>query len=399
MKFIYSAFILTTLLFSIHIACAAPDHSAQIDNLINDKKYLTAAEYINEKPELMEQDEYFRKYVYILVNYYAMTINYNMFALRDLEKHENIDEIRGQKGTYKLLGVKLEEQLFERWQESPDSPHLNFAIGEYLSRGYSCGCLKQTEYFVSANDSDSPFFAKSFEGGISDYWSLFRLGMNHHVQGNLEEAIKLYQMSLALSDIHPATIYNLAVALYQDHQDKKAKTYAKMALGIYGDDELDSDTYDLYGSILFDEGNYTEAEKHLTKSLELKAWHPHAFKTLLQLYEKQAKSEQYRALANKYIAIDYSNTFLFNNYIEHLTEANVNKDDLQVMADLSNRTYDNDLTTVAVFFNLGRLYAFTGDNETARIHLKKSLTFMNKLENPPDGAIKSLNKLLEDVSK
>lgn len=399
MKSIYSAFIFTTLFFSIHVGYTAPDHSAQIENFINEKKYLTAAEYINENSELMEQDEYFRKYVHILVNYYAMTINFNMFALRDLEKHENIDEIRGQKGTYKMLGVKLEEQLFNRWHESPDSPHLNFAIGEYLSRGYSCGCLQQTEYFVAPNDSDSTFFAKSLESGISDNWSLFRLGMNHHVQGNLEEAIKFYQMSLVLSDKHPATIYNLAVALYQDHQDKKAKTYAKKALGFYGDDELDSDTYDLYGSILFDEGHYKEAEKHLTKSLELKAWHSHAFKTLLQLYEKQAMSEQYRSLVNRYIATDYSNTFLFNQYIEHLTEANVNKDDLQVMADLSNKTYDNDLATGAVFFNIGRVYAFMGDNETASTHLKKSLTFMNKLENPPGGAIEALNKLLADVSK
>lgn len=399
MKTICSAFIFTTLLFFMHVAYAVPNHSVKIENLINDKKYLTAAEYLKEKPELMEQNEYFSKYVHILVNYYAITINFNMFALRDLEKHENIEEIRGQKGTYEMLGVKLEEQLFNRWQASPDSPHLNFAIGEYLSRGYSCGCLQQTEHFIAPNDSDSPFFEKSLESGISDNWSLFRLGMNHHGQGNLKEAIKYYQMSLAISDKLPATIYNLAVALYQDHQDKKAKKYAKKSLGIYGNDELDSDTYDLYGSILFDEGNYKEAEKHLTKSLELKAWHPHAFKTLLKLYGKQTKSKQYRALVNKYIAIDYSNTFLFNQYIKHLTEANVNKDDLQVMIDLSNKTYDNDLTTGAVFFSIGRVYALTGENETARTHLKKSLAFMSKIENPPDGSIESLNQLLAEVSK
>ena len=399
MKIIQSAFILTTLLFSMHATYAAPDHSVQIENLINDKKYLTAAEYLKEKPELMEQNEYFRKYVHILVNYYAMTINFNIFALRDLEQHENIEDVRGQKGTYEMLGVKLEEQLFNRWQESPDSPHLNFAIGEFLSRGYSCGCLKQTEYFVAPNDSDSPFFEKSLEDGISDNWSLFRLGMNHHGQGNLKEAIKYYQMSLAISDKLPATIYNLAVALYQDRQDKKAKKYAKKALGIYGDDELDSDTYDLYGSILFNEGNYKEAEKHLTRSLELKVWHPHAFTTLLKLYGKQEKSKQYRALVNRYIAIDYSNTFLFNQYINYLAEANVNKDDLQVMADLSNKTYDNDLATGTVFFSIGRVYALTGENKTARAHLKKSLAYMSKLESPPDGSVEALNQLLADVSK
>jgi len=44
MKTICSAFIFTTLFFSMHVAYAAPDHRVQIENLINDKKYLTAAE-------------------------------------------------------------------------------------------------------------------------------------------------------------------------------------------------------------------------------------------------------------------------------------------------------------------------------------------------------------------
>lgn len=390
----------TSAVFIIALSCtvvltshASPVHHKEIDQLIANKSYLSAAEYITSKPKLMEKDEYFRRYINILVNYYAVTIQFDMFALRDLEKHERIELVRGSKGEYSMVGVKLEEQLFERYKKTPESAHLNFAIGEYLSRGSSCGC-GQPRLFVGKHGGEFKFFSYAYKQGESDGWSMFRLGMHHHTKGNLIGAIKLYRNSLPISEQNPSVAYNLAVALYQNRENIEAIKYAKKALGSYHNNDLDSDTYDLYGSLLFDEGNYDEAEIHLIKSLQLKRWHPHAFQTLLSLYRKQDFNKKYRDRVHAYISEDFSNTYMFNRYYEYLENSGINEDDRAVIKELETKEYSSEKEKGAVFFNLGRVYGLNGDKETARKYFNKSLIATKQLKEPPKGAIQSLEKLL-----
>ena len=56
----------------------------KIDTLIKEKKYLSAAEYIGADQGLMEKPAFFMKYINILTDYYAYTINGMIFAMKDL---------------------------------------------------------------------------------------------------------------------------------------------------------------------------------------------------------------------------------------------------------------------------------------------------------------------------
>ena len=389
----YIVLLFAIVLLPVPTASSATDHNAHIDRLIKDKKYLTAAQYISRKPKLMVQDRLFYKYVHILVYYYAYSFNFDVFMLRDLKKHENINDVRGKTGQYLVAGSGLEKRLFNRLRKSPNSPYINLAVGEYLSRGYTCRCLRP-QYFVGKKGSDYPYFNLAYKKGVANGWSLFRLGLYNHQQGKLKTAIQFYRKALIIADEEPAVTYNLAVALFQNRQNIEAKRYAKKALGSYVNPELNSDTYDLYGSILFSEGNLGQAEIHLKKALELKPWHSHAFKTLLSLYRQQKAHKKYRALVHKYIAKDYSNTYLFNRYIDYLTQSGMNNDDVAVINQLASRSYADTKTKGAVFYNLGRAYRIRGDYQSARKYFKKSLAAMKRLKNPPKGAIKALNRAL-----
>lgn len=373
---------------------AAVEHAERIEALVLEKKYLTAARYIKSRKELFNADEYFRRYVHILVNYYATTIQYSMFALRDLKPHEKIEDVRGSSGSFEMLGVKLEEQLFDRYKKRPKSPHLNLAIGEFLSRQSSCGCGAPMN-FLGSQSGEFQYFDTAYKAGIRDSWQLFRMGYHQHRAKKLNEAINHYQQSLKLDPKNQNTMYNLAVGYFQNRQDKKARVYAKKALGGYKDKNLNSDTYDLYGSILFDAKEFDEAEKHLTKALQLKRWHPHAFGILALLYQKNNENKKYKKLVLSYIANDYENSYLFNRYIEQLPEENYSKIDKEIIEKLSTQKYKTKREIGSVNFNLGRVALFYGDKKRARKHFIISLAAMKKLKTPPPGAIESLEKFLE----
>lgn len=390
------ALILFLFSFAAFTSNASSFHHKEIDRLLEIKNYLNAAEYIADNPDLMNDDEYFRRYVNVLVNYYAITIQFNMFGLRDLEAQEEIDQIRGNPGQYSMIGVNLEEQLFERYKQNPESAYLNLAIGEYLSRGEVCGC-SQPSLFVGEFGGDYQYFDRAYIQGLSDEWSVFRIGLHHHSKGELNKAIQFYHDALPDSANNPSVTYNLAVALYQNHQDKDAKTYALQALGIYEDKDLDSDTYHFYGMLLFNEGSYAEAEKHLIKALKLKQWHPQAFETLLSLYRKRNFHNKYRELILDYISLDYGNTFMFNQYVVYLENFEIIEEDRAVISELEKRDYSSDKETGAVYFNIGRVYDLDRDKVAARNSYKKSLTAMKQQKDPPKGAIPALLELIKKL--
>ncbi|MGW8248306.1 MAG: tetratricopeptide repeat protein [Acidiferrobacterales bacterium] len=376
---------------------AAVDHDKTIDQLIHNKQYLSAAKYISDKPELMKDDRYFQRYTNILVKYYAVTLEFAMFGLRDLKPNEDIEKVRGSAGNYEMLGVQLEHQLYNRYQENPESPYLNLAIGDYLGHQKTCGC-GQPAKFTGVKGDDYPYFKAAYDAGLHDSWQLFRMGVHQQQSGNYQEAISLYQGSLKLDPHSQDALYNLALSYFQDRQDAKARIFAKKALGGYSNPGLNSDTYDLYGSILYSAGEKSAGAKNFIKALELQKWHPHAFYMLALYYREQKQPGKYTELVNNYIALDYGNSYLFNRYIEFLSENGFSPIDQKIIDKLNQKNFSNPLETGAVHFNLGKLARARGDKQKARKHFRISLAAMKKVKNPPAGAIETLQSMLADGS-
>jgi tetratricopeptide (TPR) repeat protein len=390
----FTVFLLaTSLLLVPGLGQAAVDHNKAIDRLVNSKKYLSAARYISTRPELMKDDRYLQRFTSILVNDYAMTIEYTIFGLRDLEPGENIEKVRGSAGTYEMLGLKLEDELFARYQKNPKSPYLNLAIGDFLSHQTVCGC-GQPRKFTGAKRNDFPYFKTAYDAGLRDSWQLFRMGVHNQQSGKYQDAISLYQQSLKLDPHSQDALYNLALSYFQDHQDARARVYAKQALGGYHDPDLNSDTYDLYGSILYAAGEKTAGAKNFLKAMKLQKWHPHAFYMLALYYRDQKLRKNYIDLVNKYIALDYGNSYLFNRYVEFLSQNGFSPDDQKIIDSLGGRKFKTHLETGAVHFNLGKLARARGKKQQAREHFKISLAAMEKVKNPPEGAIETLRSIL-----
>jgi tetratricopeptide (TPR) repeat protein len=397
MRFIFLAITISWLAgYAIQVQAEASfkKDEEKINAYVEDEKYLTAAEYIVNRTDLLGQPEFVRQLTHILTTKYIAAINYSLFSLKDLDKGERIEDYRGKSGMSTMVGGQLDELLYQRIKKNPNSPEINFAVGEYLSRGDACGCRSPGPLKDLSGD-DAAYFLKAYKGGVADDWSLFRIGMHYQVEGKLDDAIAFYKKSLAINPDGVDANYDLASVYFVKKDDRKALGYIEKVLGKYNDPELDADTYALHGSILVALGNDRDAEKSLQQALKLKSWHEDAFKELLQLYRRTGQDDKYIAEAGNFIALDYGNTQTFNTYIDYLQRVGQSDLDRKVEKHLLALKLTDARQNGALYFNLGRMADMRSDEGEAIKRYKRSLAEMKTLKNPPEGAIPALMQRIQ----
>lgn len=368
---------------------------AEIDGLVAAKKYLSAAQYIDSRPELRAQPRYLRELSHILVTYYAMTFNFRLFSLRDLEATEQIEKVRGSSGAFTILGGDWEKVLRDALDASPDDPNIHFAVGEYLSRGKACGCAKP-ELFVGANAEEFPHLDAAFRAGIRDYWSLFRMGV-HHLSAeppNLQKAVELFEASSTEKPDFADSHYNAAIAYFWLKDYPAARKHADLAAGRYGDNKLDADSFNVQGRIYLAMEAGSDAEKALRRALELQPSHEGAFVALLDLLRSAKRFPEYKTVASSYIALEYGNTYPFGVYLQSVMKAGVSDADRELGRELAARAYSGPREVGAVFYGLGHLAELDSDRPLAHTRYQRSLEALRQQETAPKGAVQAVTELV-----
>jgi tetratricopeptide (TPR) repeat protein len=371
---------------------------AELQALIADAKYLTAANYINDRTDLRLEPRFIRHYTHLLTTQYVYSINFVVFALKDLKKGERVEDYRGKPGSYQMVGTRFDETLYDAYKKNPNSPDLNFALGEYLSRGQSCGC-RESGPIKDLSGDDGPYFLKAHKGGVADDWSLFRIGVHHHGAGRLDDAISFYKKSLSIDPTQVAANYNLAAAYYKKKDDKNALAYATKALGKYDNTELNADTWHLHGVILVALKDDAGAEKSLDQAHKLNLSHEAAFKNLLALYRRTNQDDKYLKRVQDYIALDYGNTYPFNVYVDYLTEAGQTDLDRKIEQHLLALKLTEPKQTGALYFNLARMADTRNDQPEALRRYERSLAAFKTMMEPPEGAVPAVEGRIRELSK
>lgn len=369
---------------------------AELDALLARRKVLSAAQYIDGRPELRSQPRFLRNFSHILVTSYATTINFKVFALRDLEEGEQIEKIRGTPGEYLMIGGDLERLLHDALAARPDDPDLQFAVGEYLSRGKACRCLAP-ELFTGGSADEFPYLERAWRAGLHDDWSLFRMGV-HYLgadKPDLAKATDFLERSLKANPDQVAAHYNAAIAWFQLGKYPAAREHSAAALGRYGKSDLDADTYNVHGRVEQALGNAQAAEAAFRKALELRPAHDGAFRALLGQLRSQKRTADYQRLAAAFIALDYANTWPFGIYLSSVQEAGVGEADRALGRELAAREYARPLEVGASFYGLGKLAELDADTALAHQRYRKSLDGLRKAEKAPPGAIDVVSALVE----
>lgn len=391
---------LVTLFFGLVVTVPAyakfEKEQAALDALVTKRQYASAADYIHSRPNLLGEPRFFRQLSHILTNYYTFQVNFGLFATRDLKDGERLEDVRGTKGDHKMVGGDWEKSLHDALNANPASPDINFAVGEYLSLAQNCRCAN-LRLFRGEQADEFRYFERAYKGGVYDYWSLFRMGVHYTTDPHqdFKNAVSFYKKSLQMKPDYTETHFNLASVYYSMSDYKTAKDHATKTLGKYNDANLNADTYANYGRIEAALGNSVSAEKSYLKAREYVRWHARSFDGLIDLYRKGKRFDAYKKTVKDYIALDYSNTYTFNVYVDYLADQKLIPTDRDIAGELAKHQYNRTEETGAVFFNLGRIAELDGNKTLAAQHYAKSLEALKKLSQPPPGAIEALTHSLK----
>ena len=129
------------------------------------------------------------------------------------------------------------------------------------------------------------FWAASFciaqeDSESEDAVEIFNQGQDAHEKGDLKTAIELYQKTLKIIPEFPEAEYQLGIAYLALNQTDNAENAFRRAIELREDWSLPMASL---GSILVQKNQYSEAEKILTKAIELDAMNSPAFVALTDL--------------------------------------------------------------------------------------------------------------------
>jgi tetratricopeptide (TPR) repeat protein len=372
----------------------------KIDTLIKEKKYLSAAEYIGADQGLMEKPAFFMKYINILTDYYAYTINGMIFAMKDLTPEERIEDIRGKQGSYQMIGRNVEKLIADKFKKYPDSPEIQFAVGKYLSfRDICCGNYGEDSPFINPRKQEYDSFKFAYNHQVFTWFSLFRMGfLVLSTQSEpVSQAIDYFRKAYALNPEHLDTSYNLALAYMQDDKREEALECIDRVVGRYGDKNLNADSYHVKGSILYSRDRKKEAIDFYRKALEETAAHPGAFKDLLQSYREAGMKQEYISLVLENLARNYANPLFLNYYVDFLRDHGVQAVDDELEQKIEALPTATEEATGAIYFNLGKLSLIKSNKDKAVERFQKARASFSQMPSPPPHAIESIDSILKQI--
>ncbi|HBE79250.1 MAG TPA: hypothetical protein DDW65_15980, partial [Firmicutes bacterium] len=170
------------LIFATGLVLAADTQKIleEADQLIKAGQYDTAFKLLSEADKKSENPEIVLKQVDIALNYFAVSTMHQMFAFKDLQPGETIEDIRGNEesesesggGVYSYYQFEIDKILNKLIIRFPKNGQLYKALGEFyfeVSLRYGKGWLKPEQELVELAEKNC---LKAEQNGVFDAKSL-----------------------------------------------------------------------------------------------------------------------------------------------------------------------------------------------------------------------------------
>jgi tetratricopeptide (TPR) repeat protein len=363
------------LLIFIRLFCPAGAQTEseiikQAGELVGNKKYETAFNVLNQfdpsngRPDivLMKQD--------ILLNFFVTSIMHQVFALKDLEKNETVEDYRGKAGSYSLHSFDSEEILDSLIRIRPDYCTLYKGLARYyyeVLNHYGQKWLKSEKDLLQLiRDNDK----KVTDLGCADYMTYYHLGYIDLMRKEYPAAINSLQKTVAMNAHFADAFYNLAYACMASGDGSNAENYARRALALYADRTSKGDAARMLGQILSDKKEDKNAIAAYEQSDRIDPGIYYTLRPLLYLYVKTSDPKT-KDLTRRFFELDPAKPTIYNDLVEIYSSNNRDADLIAFYTEQLDIVKKDPKVLGNLHFYLAREYAGT-DNAKAREHYAKA---------------------------
>ncbi|MDR0518055.1 MAG: tetratricopeptide repeat protein [Fibromonadaceae bacterium] len=345
--------------------------------LIADKKYESAFKLLdsldpgNSKPNivLLKED--------IALNYFVTSFMHRAFALKDIDKSEDIMNYRGSEGEFNMRLFQVDSILENLIKIYPDNCKLYKGLGYFyyeVSNKYSEKWFKDDSELLTLVQTN---FQKTIDGGCADYLPYYALGIANLRQEKHKESIPYFLKSIEMNNENAESHYNLAYAYLYAGDWQNVLKYAKNALALYTDPTYKSDAARMLGYTyekLKDDKNALESYE-LANKIDPENYHN--LKNLLDLYVKTG-NEKTEEITKIFFGLAPDNPTIYNDLDEIYHGSNKEKDLIAFYKSQFSAFKDNEKVEGALNFYLGEAY-IEMDKKIAEEYFLKSKEVFSKV--------------------
>ena len=259
------------------------------DSLIARKKYYTAYRLLAEADPDNQNPAIQLKKEDIVLDGFLISIQHQLFGLKDLEPDESIEQLRGKSGIYNLVPFSVDSVLMRLAERFPHNAEIFKGLGRYY-----------WDYYLRYGgmlDDPEPFYRKALENFRQalllrpDDVALYNeLGEIYVEKGEMEQARKMFARATKLRPDDSTAHYNLGYVLAVEGQYERALDQALQAARFYYAPALKADAYGLAGIALNQLGRYREAIPYFQKAWVLNPYNYDVVYGLTQAYLKSGDS-------------------------------------------------------------------------------------------------------------
>ncbi|HPB57468.1 MAG TPA: hypothetical protein PLL49_03060, partial [Bacteroidales bacterium] len=328
------------------------------NEFIADKKYETAFKLLdefdpqNDKPDIVLLKEE------ILLNYFVTSIMHRLFALKDIDKEEDILDYRGKEGSYGMQMFEVDSILTRLITIYPDNCKLHKGLADY----YYDVHLRYSGRWLLDDDELFPLietnFQKAVDGNCADYLSYYVLGYLNLAQEKTKESIPYFLKSIELNEDYASAHYNLAYAyLFTDDMENALK-YAKTSLDLYNDNEYKSDAARMVGVIYTELNDDKNALKYYEMADKIDPENYYNIKPMLNLYLK-SNNKKAGETTKAFFDLAPANPTIYNDLEEIYFSYQKEKDLIAFYKTQFSEFKDDNKIQGNLNFYMARIYLYT----------------------------------------
>ncbi len=349
---------------SLLLAAALLLSTASLDEarrLAGEKKYESAMAMLDElerKPAVLVER------IKVALDGYAMCIQGDIFALRDLEPGETIERVRGTAGSYKTHVLNMTELQ----KSAPEHAELLIWLGHLAYfRAHQCGPNDATDAQAKS------FYERAQQLGAGSGRLRRNLALIYLEERNAAKAVPLFRAILADSADDPQFEYNFGYALYMEKSRKEALPHVERAFHLYKDQRLASEAALLAAIIAWELKDRKKALEMASQADKHKSENYYSIYTnLFGLYGEMGEWPKAEDLADRLFELDPKNPRLAQDVMEGYAQLNRPGDVDGFFARQLKKQQSNQEATGNLLYHRGHWNAQNARRAQARADLLKA---------------------------
>lgn len=389
---------LFTLIFILSslLTIAQEESIKEAQKLIENKKYESALEVLNESDPNNENPDIVIEKVDLLLNYFVSSIMHQLFAVTDLEPEQNIYEIRGSEGNFSMLMFPPDSILINLIDKYPNDYRLYKELGFYYHEvhlKYGGNWLKPDSTLIKLFVDN---YKLAYENGVYDDWSLYGIGYGLLYSQKYQESIKYFEEAIKIKPDYPTSHYNLAYAYLYVNEREKALESAKKALELYENPAPKGDAARIIAVCYSELEQPKKAMEFYRKSNEIDPNNYYTLKPLLNV-EVSLNEENYKQRTKEFFLIAPSNPTIYQNLME-IYWKNEKQNELIAFLESLKPEFENDNKVYAnLFFHIAKIQYDSEDYINSKVNFEKSKEIFKNVFEPNHRVFEVIDSYLKEI--